>query len=103
MVDLSTFLTVGGLAGLLAVILQFTKGNLPDNLKVWIPWLAVGLGIVLAEMFGLATGVSSANGLVSLGVTGLLAGITSSGLYQASWQIINGPSPKATSTDQPTH
>jgi hypothetical protein len=84
MVDLSQFLTVGGLAVLLSLIVQFFKQYLPDTAKPWIPWLSVGLGIVLALGFGAASNLMTTQALVSLAVTGLLAGFSAVGLYQGT-------------------
>jgi len=84
-VDVGQFLTVGGLSVLLGLIVQFlVKPSIPIAQVALIPWVAVALGIVLAIVFGIATGAGGGQQLASLAVTGLLAGLSSVGLYQAS-------------------
>ncbi len=95
MVDLMSLLTVGGLSVVLLAIVQFLKTNLPDNRKLYIPWLAVLLGILLALGIGVATGAATSSNLAQWFVTGLLAGLGSSGLYQATLQIAKSTPPPA--------
>ncbi len=85
MVDLTQFLSIGGLSALLLVVIQAFKPQLPPTALPYLPYVAVVLGIVFVLIFALATGnLTTLNAGVSFGVTGLLAGLSSVGLYEGT-------------------
>lgn len=84
MLDLSQFGTVGGLAVAVGLIMQLLKATiLPPNLKPFIPWMAIGGGVILALLYGVAFNQSGSAALAQLALTGLSGGLTATGGYQA--------------------
>jgi hypothetical protein len=83
MIDLNQFLTISGLAGFLMILLQAFKRQTPPAVLPYVPYIASALGIVCALLFAFSTGnITTLQSGVSYGVTGLLAGLSSVGLYQ---------------------
>lgn len=93
MIDLTQFLSVGGLSALLMVLVQAFKPQIPEKYTGYIPYVVTTIGIITCISFALVTGnVTDANTAVQYGVTGLLAGLASVGLYQHTFDKL--PSPK---------
>lgn len=89
MLDLSQFTSVGGLAVLLVVIIQFLKTSIGSRAAV--PWVSVALGIVLMILFNWVAGnVKTPAEWVSYGFGGFVAGLTATGGYEATVDKIKG-------------
>ena len=90
MVDLSQFGSIAGLAALVGLIIQVVKSQIQKTL---IPYVAIGIGIVLAVLIGLALGqIHAAADVASWIVGGLLSGVAAIGGYEATLnQIQIGP------------
>lgn len=87
MVDLSQFWSVGGLAVLVAALIQVAKlGPLgADACKPWIPYIAMALGITLSVVIGWGlVRMGTPADKVSAVLGGLLAGLVATGFYQAT-------------------
>ncbi len=91
MVDLTQFGTVAGLALLVGIVIQVLKPLVAAKV---VPYLALGLGLVLAVLIGFALGrITSTELLASYLVGGLLAGLAAIGGYEATLdKIIAMPS-----------
>ena len=87
MVDLSQFGTIAGLAALIALIIRFVyPEDWPKPVK---PYTALGLGIVLALVIGLALGkIHVGADWLSWGIGGFMAGVTATGGYEATKQLM---------------
>jgi len=88
MPDLSSLLTVGGLAAFLTLLLQFGKQLLTDT--KYVPLIALALGIILALVIAFATGKLVTNeAVVSYVILGILAAVSSVGIHEnlsTPWQ-----------------
>lgn len=92
MLDLSQFGTVAGLAVIIGLLVQFTKPQLPTGVLPWLPWIACLLGAVLAVIDGIATGQAT-QALAQLALTGVLGGLTATGLYQGTVDALKPKAP----------
>lgn len=81
--DLSQFLTVGGGAVLIGVLVEVVKRGLaltPAQVDRWAPLLSISLGVVALPILAFVEGVTG-TGLLLAAVTGAVAGAAACGLW----------------------
>jgi hypothetical protein len=85
MIDPGLFITGGGLVVVILLIVGVIKGRRPD-LADLMPIIAAVIGIVLTLLIGWGIqAYSTPNDIVSYALTGLVAGLTSVGAYEVTW------------------
>ncbi|RJQ43367.1 MAG: hypothetical protein C4534_08195 [Gaiellales bacterium] len=96
MVDLTQFLSVGGMAALITVLLEIVKsvGQIDTEGKRWLSLIALALGVALMPLVAWVLGqLSTPADLVSALISGVLAGAAAIGLYEVPNNIgkLTGP------------
>lgn len=82
--DLSQFLTIGGAAVLVTILVEVTKRGLaltPAQVDRWGAPLAVAYGVLGVLLLTIAQGITGLPNLAVAALTGILAGAASCGLY----------------------
>ncbi len=85
MIDLTMFLSIGGMASLITIFLQLVKsmGELDTSGKRWVPLISLALGVALMPLVAWVLGkLNTSADVLSALLGGVLAGAAAIGVYE---------------------
>lgn len=90
--DLAQFTTVAGAAAFLTLVNQFLKTQTPINSQ-WIPLVSLVAGVILVEAASVILICLCVNVLFAGLITGIMAGLSAVGIYEAQNALTNPRTP----------